>query len=253
MAFSEFAEVCPAGAFQKTIRVTDDQADAFGRMTPGALARQAAHTTSEHMAILGLDYNTLHSHGLLWVLIRTALWVQRLPQRGESALMRTWAGEERHWMYPHRSVIFSSTGETLVSACSQWTLMDTNTRRMAPPSELMQALPVISLPGEPKLPAQRISFPAELTERAERIVQPREIDFNGHLNNSHYLDWAVDLLESSYLQDRALRFFWVEYCKELFEGQAASLHYKKEDDSLFLRGYIDGDDSFSLKMDYGPV
>ena len=253
MAFSEFTEECPSGAFQKTITVTDVQTDAFSRMTPGALAREMADTTSEHMAILGLDYNTLRSHGLLWVLIRTALWVQCLPQCGESVLLRTWAGEERHWMYPHRTVIFSSTGEILVSACSQWMLIDMNTRRMAPPSEMMWAIPVISLPDEPKLPAQRILFPVEISESTERIVQPQEIDFNGHLNNSYYLDWAVDLLEPSYLQDHALCFLWVEYCKELLEGQAASLHYKREDDSLFLKGYIDGNESFSLKMEFGPV
>ena len=245
---TEFTET--SGVFQKQASVSDTQTDAFGRMTPGALARLVGDATAEHMTSLGLNYNTLRSHGLLWVLVRTALRVQNLPRQGERVLLCTWAGEERHWLYPRRTTILSSEGEELVSACSQWMLIDTDTRSMASPSELLQSVPVISFPDEPKLPSMRVSFPTELTERAERVVRPREIDLNGHMNNSHYLDWGEGLLGSEYLRNHSLRFFWVEYGKELFEGQNVSLHYKQEKDSLFLRGYTEGDTSFSLKMDY---
>lgn len=251
MIFLEFAPECPAGAYQKAIHVTEAQTDAFGRMSPGAIARYICGAAVEHMSAVGVHGSILRSRGLLLVLAQTVIWVERLPRQGENVLLRTWAGREKHWMYPRRSVIFSAEEETLVSTCSQWLLVDLNTRRLAPPSELMLAVPAISLPNEPKAPAMRMPFPVKLTAQTERVVQPQEIDMNGHLNNSYYLDWAMELLDLAYLQKHAMRFLWVEYCKELFVEQRATLQYQQEEDTLFLKGQIEGEDSFSVKMDFG--
>lgn len=250
MTFLEFAQDCPAGVLQKTVLVTGEHADAFGRICPGSLARMIGDAAAEHLTLFGVGLAALQSHGLLWVLARTALRVQRLPQNGEVVLLRAWAGREKHWMYPFRYRIYSARGEELVSACSQWLLMDEATRGLAPPSELMQGIPALSLPGEPKAPALQMPFPEALPGQQERTPQPREIDLNGHLNNSYYLDWAVELLDESYLQNHALRSFWVEYSREVLAGQGVSLRYSQEEDVLYVRGETAGEDSFSLKMEF---
>lgn len=250
MTFWEFAQDCSEGVFQKTMLVICEQADAYGRMRPSALARQMGDATAEHMALMGLDFDMLQSHGLMWVLARTALQVKRLPRHGEVVLLRAWAGKEKHWTYPRRSAIFSATGEQLVSACSQWMLIDANTRKLAPPSELLGAIPIVSLAGEAKPPPMQVPFPEELPHQAERAVQPSEIDLNGHVNNSFYLDWATELLDAMYQQEHTLSSFWVEYCHELFAGQSVSLRYKQEGDTFFVRGDVEGEESFSLRLDY---
>lgn len=251
MTFLDFAQDCPAGVLQKTMLVTGRHTDARGRMRPGNLARLIGDAAVEHLALFGTELATLQAHGLLWVLARTALRVERLPHNGEIVLLRAWAGKEKHWMYPYRYVIYSAAGEALVSACSHWLLMDEATRSLAPPSDLMESIPAVSLPGEPKAPALQMVFPEELPGRRERTPLPGEIDLNGHLNNSHYLDWAAELPDEAFLREHALHSLWVEYSKEVLAGQSVNLLYGQDENTLFVRGQTGGEDSFSLKMEYG--
>lgn len=241
------------GIYEKEIPVSAADSDAFGRMSIGALAWQIGNATAEHMERLGAGAAALREHGLTFVLARTELHIERMPRKGESVRLFGWAGEQKHWMYPRLTEIYSPEGERLVSACSQWMLIDVNSRTLSPPSALMDAVPVVSLEDEPKKPANSARLPKSLPGEASRAVSPQEIDLNGHMNNSHYLSWAVDLLPDEYLENRTPGFLWVEYSKELFEGQRCVLRYAQEEDTLFVRGYMDEERSFSLKMEFNSL
>lgn len=249
MNTAALSQALPEGVYQKTIQVTGDETDALGRVTPVALARYTGDATVEHMISLGVDEKSLRSHGLIWVIVRTAIEVQRLPRRDEAVRLFSWAGKVKVGMYPRRAVIFSD-GDQLVSACSLWLLIDAETRRLVPPSELMQRVPILSLEDEPKAPALQMLFPEALDLSAHRVVQPREIDQNGHMNNSHYLRWATESLDAAYLKNHTLSRLWADYNKELLVDQQADLQYKQIEDTFYLKVYADEATSFSVKMDF---
>lgn len=253
MTVAELLQAPFDGVFEKTIQVTGNQTDALGRATPVSLTRYTGDATVEHMISLGVDEQALRSNGLLWVIVRTVIDVQRLPREGETLRLFAWAGKEKLWMYPRRTVMFSSGGEPLASACSQWLLIDTETRRLAPPSELIQKVPIVALEDEPKAPALQMKFPGELDIHAKRTVQPGEIDGNGHMNNACYLDWAMELLDAEYMKNHALKRLWADYNKELMEGEQADLQYKRMEDTLYLKVYAEEATSFSAKMDFEPA
>lgn len=238
--------------YQKKFCVSKEHADAQGRMTPGAIAREMGNLFMEQREAFGLG-TQLMDMGLLWVLVRTAIQAERLPKVGEDVLLRTWPGEEKRWMYPQRYEFVSRAGERLVGAASQWVLMDAKTRRLADPTRLPDPVPVVSLPDEPELPAKRVIFPKELSMETMRAVKPEETDMNGHMNNSCYLDWAMELLSGDYFENHVLSSLWVEYCLELREGQLADLRWIMEEDILFLRGYLKEKESFLLKVNYREI
>lgn len=253
MTTSTFLQECPADVYQKTIVIADEHTDEFDCMTPTAMVRQMQCAAGEHLTLLGLDGDTMEGHGFLWMLIRTSLQIHRAPRQGEQVVVRTWFGPEKRWMYPGHYVFYTLCGEKLAEAASQWMLVDRNTRRLADPPELLRALPDTSLEGEPELPARKISFPAELTGKAERTVQPHEIDRNGHMNNSYYLDWAAAIPDVKYRQGHALRSLWVEYSHELLAGQIATLQYEHEQNTLYLKGFAGNDDAFKIKIEYEDI
>lgn len=253
MTTSTFSQECPADVYQKTIVITDEHTDAFDRMTPTAMVQQMQHTAGEHLDQLGLGGDAMEKQGFLWMLIRTSLQIHRAPRQGEHVLVRTWFGPEKRWMYPGHYVFYTFRGEKLAEAASQWMLVDKATRSLTDPPDLIRALPETSLEGEPELPARKVSFPAELTGKAERTVQPHEIDRNGHMNNSYYLDWAAVIPDAKYRQDHALRALWVEYSHELLVGQTATLQYEHEQDTLYLKGLVGNDDAFKIKMEYAAI
>lgn len=239
-------EAWASGVWERTLTVEKSQTDARGRITPCALTRLVCDSAAIHWESVGIGFAALAKENLRLVLVRTAMEVSRLPQAGETVVLRSWMGAEKWWLYPRRCVICAEDGTRLVSACSQWSLIDAVERKLLPPHPIMDKLPPVTLPEEPRAPKMKLPFP-ELTQWTEHPVHPEEIDRNGHVNNAWYVDWAAALAGD----ERPLRSLWIEYDHELFEGQTVRMDYRQEGDALYVKGIADGRESFAAKLVYG--
>lgn len=241
MSFPEYTAVCPAGVYQKKFSMTG----LSGQVRPGDLAREMEKITEEHLGILGLSRDRLKAEGKIWVIAWTRIRVSRLPEPGEQVILRIWPGRMKAMMQVRKYAFYTAGGEPLACAASIFVMMDADTRGFAAPSEILKYLPVVELPGEPGLPPMRMEFPTELNETFRRTVAAEEIDLNGHLNNTHYLDWADELLG-----DRIPSSIWVQYVKELLEGQEVTLCHTLQGDKLSLRGTAEDRDAFLLTAEF---
>jgi len=237
MTFPEYTAACPVGAFQKEFAMTG----LSGEVRPGDLAREMEKITEEHLGILGMSRDRLKAEGKIWVIAWTQIHISRLPKLGEQVILRIWPSRMKALMQVRKYAFYTADGEALACAASIFVMMDANTRSFAAPSEILKYLPVVEIPGEPELPPMRMNFPAELEQTLFRTVAAEEIDLNGHLNNTHYLDWTDDLTEG-----RVPTSIWVQYAKELLEGQQVDLQYGRQEETLYVRGMAEGCDSFLL-------
>ena len=242
MSFPEYTAACPAGVYQKKFSMTG----LSGQVRPGDLAREMEKITEEHLGILGLSRDKLKAEGKIWVIAWTQIHISRLPALGEQVILRIWPGRMKAMMQVRKYGFYTAHGDLLACASSLFVMMDANTRGFAAPSKILKYLPVVEIPGEPDLPPMRLEFPAELGETRQRTVAAEEIDLNGHMNNTHYLDWMNGLLEDN----RMPKSIWVQYIKELMEGQEVALHYKMQDGTLYVRGVAGGFDSFLLVAEF---
>lgn len=238
MSFPEYTVACPAGVYQKKFPMTG----LFGQVRPGDLAREMEKITEEHLGILGLNRDRLKAEGKIWVIVWTQIRISRLPALGEQVILRIWPGKMKAMMQVRKYGFYATDGEPLACASSLFAMMDANTRGFAAPSEILKHLPVTEIPGEPGLPPMRLEFPAALGGVRQRTVAAEEIDLNGHLNNTYYLDWAEDLP----IETDSPKSIWVQYVKELMEGQQVLLQYGLQDGVLYVRSTADGQDSFRL-------
>lgn len=251
MIFPEYTKNCPQGAYQLETEVLKEQSDRFGRMRIGDLARQMQMITEKHFdQDAGLSIDELTAQGKSWIISWTDILINRLPKTGEKILMRIWPGKNKAMMYSRKYAFYTMSGEPLLTTASLFLLMDQNTRAVAEPSGQMKTLQPIEIAGEPKHPKMRLSFPAEYKNKAVRVVVPGEIDYNGHLNNSHYLDWAEELLDDSYMEKQEPKEIWVQYTKELRVGQQALLQFTWEEDTMYLRGSNGENESFLLRLTF---
>lgn len=241
MNFPEYTAACPAGVYQKEFAMTG----LTGQIRPGDLAREMEKITEEHLGILGLSRDRLKAEGKIWVIAWTQIRISHLPQPGERVILRIWPGRMKAMMQVRKYAFYTADGEPLARAASIFVMMDAVTRSFAAPSEILKYLPVVEIPCEPGLPPMRMEFPAELNGCLLRTVAAEEIDLNGHLNNTHYLDWADPLLG-----DRIPASVWVQYAKELTEGQEVTLRYGLQEDALFVRGAAEGCESFLLAAEF---
>ena len=249
--FPKYTEECPAGMLEIITTVKPEQADESGRIRLGDLARQMQTLTEKHFdAYMGITIRELNEKNLSWIIAWSELQILRLPNVGEKIRMRVWAGKKKSVMHTRKYAFYTMDGEPLVTTSSLFILMDRQSRQAASDPEEMKRDTVLTLADEPKPPKMMLQFPEEYAERAERIVSADEIDYNGHLNNSHYLDWSECLPGETYLRNHIPRTVWIEYSKEMTQGQSAGLNYELRNDILYVQGMCEGTQSYRMKAEY---
>ena len=245
--FPQYTPDCPQGVYEKMITVTKEMTDREGYMHPAELARQMQLITQEYFDhSSGMTFQSLIDAGLSWIIAWSELHISRLPEEGEKIRLRIWPGKKKAVLHCRKYAFYTMDGEPLAATASLFILMDQKTRKAAADPQGMKLPEAVVIPGEPKAPKMNLSFPQEYEALAGRTVEASEIDYNGHMNNSHYLDWTEALPEESWLNRHALKRVWIEYTQEMTEGQTAGMYYAFENDCLYVKGVSANGQSFRL-------
>lgn len=220
-----------------------------GRPEMGQLARSMQKITEHAMEEMGINLLVLKEKQLLWVICFSHINLMKQPEPDEECVMFTWPGAGRMGMFSRRYVMFSASGEELFTCTSLFSVVDEKTRAMVLPENSGLSLPVITISGEPGLPKLKEIGPepdAEFTHR----VESHEIDINNHVNNACYFDWIEpvirDFAESS--TQMPLKSIWINYSNEVVYGDEVVIRYAAEKDVLFIKGYVKGSNSFTIKV-----
>lgn len=205
------------------------------------LARELESIAEEHATMLGVGGDVLLPQGITWVLIKREALIHEMPVKGQQVTIETWPGKTRHGFFPRRFRFIDEEGKLLIECACQWALMDINERTMITSKDF--DLTGTKREGEQKAPASKVVFP-ELTKSVERVVKAEEIDRNGHLNNAHYLRWIDQILPEGF----SVSELWIEYSKEILEGEKVLLCYEIAEDAVFVKGIAGGEDAFRIRL-----
>ena len=235
--------------FEKDYVITDAQADSAGNVTFAALAGMMQDLTTVHMNHAGISVDSLMEKNLLWVIVFTQINISRLPKAGETVEQYSWAGAEKFGMHARRYGFFSKDGEELLNAASLFLLVDKDSRSLSEPAKETIALPIVAVEGEPRLPKITQKAPALLFGK-QHEVKEKEIDYNGHVNNAVYLDWADGIFDPEFVKRRRMKGVWVQYEKEILLGQNVEMKYGGSDEFAFLIGCVKGEECFKVKFEF---
>ena len=207
--------------------IDDLTVDRFGYLKPSAMLFFAQEAAGQHCISLGADYETLAQRRLFWAVIRQRLTVTRLPRRGETVRVETWPMPTTRVAYPRCVVAYDEAGQECFRSMSLWVLMDMDTRAMVLPGRSGVTVEGILRGIEPATPAALT--PAHPTEHYSRTVRFTDLDRNGHMNNTRYMDWVADLCPSALHGARQLREMSLCYFAESLEGDALDLRREAMD------------------------
>jgi acyl-ACP thioesterase len=147
----------------------------------------AAQTDGWKLSVLDLL-----PRGKTWVLSRHHLRFSRYPRLGEQVEVRTWSSGI-DGAFALREFELAAKGELLGGATSSWAVMDLKQKKPTPVAETLSddytvARRVIEDRFEP-LPK------LERTDREVGLrVMHRDLDINGHVNHTVYVQWAHEAL-----------------------------------------------------------
>ena len=218
--------------FEKLYEVTDDRADRFCRLKPSAILAMLQDGAGCQCRSWGLDWESLAAKNLFWAVTRNRVVIHRLPLVGETVRMHTWPVTPTRTAYPRAMEGYDAQGNLLFQVMSLWVLMDIEKRSLVLPGRSGLVVPGITRGTELPVPGSILPTPAQQT--MERRVVYSELDRNGHMNNSRYLDWTMDLLPAEYHEAHPLAEFSVAYLSEAREGQTVLLGVSLEGNSLAL-------------------
>lgn len=215
--------------YVQNFEVTDNMVDRYGRMKASQLLYLTQEMSGRHSAELALDYETLASRRLFWAVSRHRMQITRLPQRGERIRVETWPLPTTRVSYPRSVVAYDGEGQELFRAISLWVLMNLDTRNMILPGK--SGISVVGTLRGLELPAPGGLAFRNLANTWERAVCFTDLDRNGHMNNTRYMDWIDDLFPSSFHKEHDLKEFTICYHAEATEGQKIQIHYDLMDES----------------------
>lgn len=210
-----------------SVTVSDLHCDRFGRCKPAFLLRFAQDAATSHCLELGTDWDTMAAKGYFWAVIRQRMEITRLPASGETVTVKTWPMPTSRVAYPRATAAYDAQGNELFKVMSLWVIMDRETRAMIRPDR--SGVDVLGTTFGTELPAPTGLNFKELAEVSQRTVGFTELDINGHMNNTRYLDWLCDLLPSDFHKDHPVKAVTICYLSEALEGQHVQLRWEKGD------------------------
>lgn len=209
--------------FYENFTISDLYVDRYGRLMPSKILFFAQEIAGLHCNELALDYDTLARQRLFWAVTRHRVQITRLPTRGETIRIETWPMPTTRVAYPRSMVAYDMEGRECFRSISLWVLMNLDTRNMILPGK--SGISVIGTLRGNELPSPNGLVAVPLDSQRQRRVCFTDLDRNGHMNNTRYMDWIDDLLPSAFHGKHSIKEFTVCYFSEAREGQDLTLQW----------------------------
>ena len=209
--------------YRQSFTITDNSVDRYGRLKKSQILYFVQEVAGRHFDLIAMDYDTLANKGMLWAIIRQKVQITRLPMRTETITLETWPMPATRVAYPRSVIAYDAEGKELFRSISIWVLMDVHTRAMILPGKSGVMVPGTIRGNE--LAAPNSLSPKALTNHHTRTVCFTDLDRNGHMNNTKYLDWIDDLLPSPFHEAHTPQEITVCYLSETREGQNLTMSW----------------------------
>lgn len=166
---------------------------------------------SEDLGV-GLEFWETNKRG--WILSAWQAVVERYPKLGEQIEVCTWPTGFKGLYGTRNFVMKDENGKQIAYANSIWVFMDMKTGRPAKPSEdeirAYQLEPELEMDYAPR----KIELPKAFESLESFPVKKSQIDTNHHVNNSQYIQMALEVLP----QEMTVKQVRVEYKKSAVYG-----------------------------------
>lgn len=214
--------------YSKKMQIPNIATDCFGRMKMAWLLACLQEVAGEHCEILGASNGEYGGRQLFWAVTRHKVEITRLPGAREEITLRTWPCPTTRVAYPRATVAYDEAGNELFRAMSLWVLMDVSSRAMILPGKSGVLVEGITTGHEIGTPGSLAPAMGGIT--VSRPVRYTDLDVNGHMNNTQYLNWVEDLLPSAYHRDHTAKEFTICYLSEARENQVLDLKWELGED-----------------------
>lgn len=181
----------PNITFEEQFKIRASEIGFNQKATMSAICNLLQEVAGNHARALKFDITDLQKDKLTWVLHRLNVKIDRFPKWRETITIRTWPSSG-DGLRAHRDFMIIDANQQVIGKClSYWIILDIDSRRpIRIPQKIMELAPRNT---EHVLPLTKSDFPeiekTNFTQQYE--VRKTDLDLNKHVNNVHYIDWAL--------------------------------------------------------------
>jgi len=215
---------------EEKFRIRTYECGVDGRIKIFSLMQYLQEIAALHAEQLGLGFDRLGEMNGYWVLSNIKIEISRLPGRDDEVTLKTWPSGYSRTTATREFVGRDQNDSELFRAGSEWMVLNKQTNRLKNLFKLDLNLPKILRPrsgqaGVKALPAElkRLEPMNEYNQAGQVLVPHSAIDLNGHVNNTEYVQWGMDVLRRTFKLNKKIRCVQATYLSEVFEGDELEL------------------------------
>ena len=203
--------------YQMKMKIPFDMADMNGHIKLPDVILLSLQVSGMQSIELGVsDKAILEDYNLVWIITDYDIEVVRLPRFAEEITIETEALSYNRLFCYRRFTIYDETGQELIHMMATFVLMDRDSRRV----HVVE--PEIVAPYQSDFDKKLIRGPKyeSLNESISKDYHVRfyDLDMNGHVNNSKYLDWIFEVMGADFLTHYIPKKINLKYVKEVRPG-----------------------------------
>lgn len=185
----------------------------------------------------------------MWVLARLDLKIYSLPKWGQEIELFT-GGRGVDKVFAFREFLMRDlNGNVLVRGMSSWLLLDSLTKKMLRPEQVLPHLlfdPTLKPDWQPEKILSRGNIVLEDTIR----VKASDLDLYNHVNNTSYIRWVEDLISG--LQGK-VRGFQINYLSECHLHDSVQMELLESNNQRIVVGKVEGKNSFVAQLELEEI
>ena len=203
--------------YQMKMKIPFDMADMNGHIKLPDVILLSLQVSGMQSIELGVsDKAILEDYNLVWIITEYDIEVVRLPRFAEEITIETEALSYNRLFCYRRFTIYDEAGQELIHMMATFVLMDRDSRKVqAVESEIVA-------PYQSEFDKKLIRGPkyANLEAPISKDYHVRfyDLDMNGHVNNSKYLDWIFEVMGADFLTQYIPKKINLKYVKEVRPG-----------------------------------
>ncbi|MDY4186510.1 MAG: thioesterase [Candidatus Borkfalkiaceae bacterium] len=210
-----------------------------GKLSYESILQILENAAGNHSANSGDSIAEANKNGIAWILIEWRVKIVRRPENGEPLNITTWVRGKAPASAVYRDFLLTDeNGAEVLRAEAKFALFDLAASRL---TRISEELFGAYQPEEKRVfeDAQRVRAPSEYSFETELQLRHSDIDFNGHVHNTRYVDLAMEVLPKEIFSHDDFTEVHVLYYKPVLEDSVVKAQYYADGSSHSVTIYAD--------------
>lgn len=216
-----------------------------GQLSLSAMLKIFENIGNQHADSVSDEVIKGSQNGVAWILVDWRVEIIKRPQYNKTLDVHTWAwGKAMASQICRDFELYDESGELCAVGSAKFALFDIENGKLF---KISQELFDIYKPEERSVfsvKTKRLKEPSEYDCEQSIAIRRSDIDFNGHVHNIAYLDFALEAIPEQIYENDSFKGFHISYIKPADKGDNAQLRCLSEPDRQLVGVY---DENSELK------